>query len=510
MDELKAFREIKKVAQLHYFSTDGSDKRTHFEKGVEYLSQCQAILYNYFKSNKELSGKIIYSTLSYIDHREKKQTHTALIANNDFKSGYYWNDNIPNFGNEEIAKADGFFKTFIGDINQNKLISLTNILFDRNKFKAPDFIISNCKIKKDDVYTLGSSVSYQEEPLCHFQYHKKKGVFYTQYKSSINSFIDVYNQEKVSVLNSDYFGKVKNYFIRYLQAIDLFNEFGLKNVNFNFIKPFLEGNEYNVLLTVAANDQLTNSERAVINLFLYKIVSYMASDLQTLKAENADLRRRKSFSLTTHSLKTHLNTTVVITKNAFNDTLTGYPLLKEEFKEHSREVDTLFHLTELLSLIDKIDNSEKFKKAATEVLFTDTKVSYNFKEHLDKFNQRHNTFPDLISIPTIEKFEFDLTIYELFFGEKLLELFFNTIFENLLAYGKPNKDCKKELRIDITENSWTFKNDTLNKVVSVDEEKLTGNLELYRKLINETKSGLFSINTGEFKFEIIIKRKNYE
>lgn len=244
-----------------------------------------------------------------------------------------------------------------------------------------------------------------------------------------------------------------------------------------------------------------------LNVFLYEeaISYFLPKHIQRIE-EIGRLKTKTMFSLTTHSLKTHLNTTVVKTKNAFNDKLKEHPILKEDFKEHSREVDTLFNLTELLSLIDKIDDPKKFKEAATKVLFTDTKVSYNLKEHLDKFNRRHNAFPDLISIPTIEKFEFNLTIYDLYFGEKLLELFFNTIFENVLAYGKPNTNRKKELRIDLTENHWIFKNDTEDEEVSVDEEKLTGNLELYRKLINETKSGLFSINTGAYTFEIIIKK----
>jgi len=364
MDELKAFREIKKVAQHHYFTTDDSDNRNHFEKGVEYLTQCQAILYTYFKSKKELSEKIMYSTLSYIDHREKNKTHTALIANNNFESGYYWNDSIPNFGKKQIEEADSFFKTFIDDINQNDLISLTSILFDRTKFKAPDFIISNCEIDQKDVYTLDSGVTYQEEPLCHFQYHN----FYTQYESSIDSFIDIYNQKKESISNSDYIDKVKNYFIRYQEAINLFGGLGFKNISFNFIKPFLEGNEYNVLLTVATNESLTNSERAVINLFLYKIVSYMATDIKIDKIERQNVT---DLVQTTYSLGHNLKNRLLDTDRQMNDLIEDLKSssLKDEEKQDvvryatnvSLKVKSLFNTGRILDLIGRFMTTKEWQ-----------------------------------------------------------------------------------------------------------------------------------------------------
>ena len=155
----------------------------------------------------------------------------------------------------------------------------------------------------------------------------------------------------------------------------------------HFIKPSIAELDYGLLLSLATNKKLTSDELAFVNLILYRVVSQTSTE-KMREAER--LKTKTMFSLTTHSLKTHLNTTVIKTKNAYRDNkLSHYPELTQAFEEHSREVDTLFHLTELLSLIDKINNSADFKDAATEVLFSQTMVSYNLKEHLQKFNERH-------------------------------------------------------------------------------------------------------------------------
>lgn len=538
MDELKAFREIKKVAQHHYFTTDESDKRNHFEKGVEYLTQCQGILYTYFKSKSELSGKIIYSTLSYIDHREKNKTHTALIANNNFKSGYYWNDGTPNFEKEQIAKADRFFKMFIDDINRNNLISLTNILFDRTKFKAPDFIISNCEIDQEDVYTLDSGVAYQEEPLCHFQYHKKKGDFYSQYKSSIDSFIDVYNQKKVSFLNSDYIGKVKNYFNRYQTAINLFGEMGFKNISFNFIKPFLEGNEYNVLLTVATNESLTNSERAVINLFLYKIVSYMATDIKIDKIERQNVT---DLVQTTYSLGHNLKNRLLDTDRQMSDLIDDLETSslkddeKEEIKNYatnvSLKVKSLFNTGKILDLIGRFMTENKWQSkwlTKQDFLFREklpngelSKISISGKNPRIKMDE----FSESLKVsgwlgPSANDRPADFVYNELFF-----ELFINS-----LTYGKAYIcDDRKYVDIIVTSQAGKiiiantpaksikvndkFKDWKKNTPISPEKIGHGGLLYIY-KFLTQTNIGVMNIilddKEDKFKISLELKGTSYD
>lgn len=254
--------------------------------------------------------------------------------------------------------------------------------------------------------------------------------------------------------------------------------------------------------------------------FLYEEAISVFLPMHIEKIEELQrLKTKTMLSLTTHSLKTHLNTTVIKTKNAFNKKLCSYPELKKlsfypeltgSFIKHGKEVDTLFHLTELISLIDKIDKPKKFcESGINSKLLSTSVVNYYLKKHLEDFNENHKADNKIELINDYDIIKISIPIYGLYFGNKLLELFFNTVFENVLAYGKP-ENRKKKLSIETREKYWKFSNAIVDKSFIFDEQQLKGNLKLFKKLIEETKSGIFSIPSPDnYEFKIEIHEQNY-
>ena len=131
----------------------------------------------------------------------------------------------------------------------------------------------------------------------------------------------------------------------------------------HFIRPSFIDFDHNMLMSLETNDLLDKEELAIVDLILFKIVGLMATE--RVKEVEA-LKTKTMFSLTTHSLKTHLDTGVIKLKNAFKDKLNSYPQLLNEFSELDEETEELLKLTSLLSLIDKIDDEKEFKKEANK------------------------------------------------------------------------------------------------------------------------------------------------
>lgn len=225
------------------------------------------------------------------------------------------------------------------------------------------------------------------------------------------------------------------------------------------------------------------------------------------------LKTQTMFSLTTHSLKTHLDTGVIKLKNAFKEKLNSYPTLLNEFSELDEETEELRKLTSLLSLIDKIDNRAEFvKEAKKSNLLTEANVNYDLSAHLTKFNSRHAAMPDVEvkSDAIMENFAFSLPVFGLYFSDRLLNLFFNTLFENVISYGKCDKN-KIVLAVELGTGYWTFSNETEDETIPFDPTKIKGNLRLFQLLIKETNSGSFLIdNTQKHSFKIEIKTVNHE
>jgi len=257
-------------------------------------------------------------------------------------------------------------------------------------------------------------------------------------------------------------------------------------------------------------DWLTKASK----IFLYEeaVSVFLPKHIEKLE-ELQRLKTKTMFSLTTHSLKTHLDTGVIKLKNAFKEKLSSYPTLLYEFNELDEETEELLKLTSLLSLIDKIDDEIEFiKEAKKSNLLTTNHTDYNLSEHIIKFNSRHAAMPDveIKSAIGIEKLSLSLPIFGMYLSSRLLNLFFNTLFENVVSHGKIYNN-KVTLTIEMETGCWSFLNETEDAITTFDPTKIKGNLRLFKLLIEETNSGSFLIDTSQkYKFKIEIKVQRHE
>ncbi|MEP5338123.1 MAG: hypothetical protein ABJL44_15470 [Algibacter sp.] len=507
MDELAVFRKIKEIAKEHYLEEQNLDISKHFERGVKYLTDCQRILYIYFSEHKIFSKKFLYTTLSYIDQRAKTKTKTVLINDSTAKSGYYWSKSL--LTPEQEEEIDIFFRDFISEINNKNLISLTNILFDRSWFKVPDFIISNENFSGEDIYRISESTEYNQEPICLFEFNQDifeetdKEKFYQSHKNSISSFINIYKHQESNDLDTSYINKVSDYFHRYQQVISLFKKFRIEKSYFNFIKPFLEGNNYNVLLTITTSEQLSRLERTLVNQFLYEIVSHMAADYQALKTENEKLKRRKSYTLTTHGLKTEIGNSLLqlsrTLRKKYNVLAKKNPVLenlRQNIYSLDKNIHQIYSITGIHSLLEKVDDRESFIfSAKDDELLQEEKVDFDVLEYCSHINELYEDDYSIHIETDLNLNEIDFKIFDLFFSEIMMKLFYGTLFENLTRYAEPENELLK-LHIYRENDYLVFKNKK-NANASLTKRYLRGNLGFFKSIIEDTKTGLMDIDRSD-------------
>lgn len=486
---IELIRFINKQANIVYGGKDASFNH------ADYIMYCSDAFANYFK--KILGDNYLFSTLSAWN---RKKADDVFFANPDKR--YDYNNNVESIFKPIIEGLEENTDSLLNDIHQKKSISITRYLLQESY--GFDLFFEGNTLYRKSIKSKNQDAKIYFFPLNNLLLSENTFQFQNKNKDIIESFIAKIKISKENE-NENIFEKTSRllWYYRKMQ-VEYFKEVEGKDFIVHFIRPSFIDFDHNMLLSLATNRLLIEEELATIDLILFKIVGLMATE--RVKEVEA-LKTKTMFSLTTHSLKTHLNTTVIKTLNSFDDKLNNYPGLKNAFEEHRREVKTLFHLTELLSLTDKIDNKDKFYEAGVNTeLLSKEMVSYNLKGHLQKFNDRNRTSFSIEISPEIEMFDFSIPVYGLFFGEKLLELFFNTIFENIAAYGKPDNK-KKILFIEINEGHWKFTNAIVDESVEFDEQQVKGNLSLFKKLIEETKSGTFCVpkpKNYEFKIEIKI------
>lgn len=460
---------------------------------ADYIKHCSDAFANYFKIF--IGDNYLFSTLSAWN---RKKADGVFFANPVRR--YDYNISCEYLLKPIIEGLNDDAVSLLNDIHQKQSISITKYLLQESY--GFDLFFEGNTPYNEPIKCRNQDAKIYFFPLNNLLFSENTFQFQNKNKDIIESFI-----AKIKIIKEleteNIFEKTSRllWYYRNMQ-VEYFNEVEGKDFIVHFIRPSFIDFDHNMLLSLATNRLLNEEELATIDLILFKIVGLMATE--RVKEVEA-LKTKTMFSLTTHSLKTHLNTTVIKTLNSFYDKLKPYPDLKNAFEEHGREVKTLFHLTELLSLTDKIDNKDKFYEAGVNTeLLSKKMVPYNLKGHLQKYNDRNKTSFDIEISPEIEMFDFSISIYGLYFGEKLLELFFNTIFENIAAYGKPD-DKKKKLCIEINDGHWKFTNAIVDESVEFDEQQVKGNLSLFKKLIEETKSGTFCIpppKNYEFKIEI--------
>jgi len=496
--------EIKTTIELIRFINEQANivyggENTSFNHGA-YIKHCSDAFASYFKLY--LKDRFLFSTLSAWN---RKKTDGVFFANREKRYDY-------NIDSEGTFKPiiEGFSDdadSLLNDIRQKRSISITKYLLKESY--GFDMIFEGNKSYDTPIRCDNDNAKIIFLPLNGLIFNGDISIFQITNKVFIESFAD-----KLRIIKdpeSEYTIEKTSRLLWYYKKmqVEYCNEFDGKDFMVHFIRPSFIDFDHNMLLSLATNLQLDEEELSSINLILFKIVALMATERVK---EVETLKRKASFSLTTHSLKTQLGTTVIKLKNNFKDKLNALSLteLTGAFNELDNEIEELYDLTSLLSLIDKIIDREIFCKAGIESgLLSNDRILFNLeqlKTFTNEYNARQKGFPDIEIECANKQFQIDFPVYGKFLSFKLIKLFINTLFENLIKYGKRESN-KIKLVIVYSDKNIEFTNVTIDKLSPIDESKLKGNLKLFKELIEETKSGDFLIRPDGNVFKIELKHK---
>jgi hypothetical protein len=272
----------------------------------------------------------------------------------------------------------------------------------------------------------------------------------------------------------------------------------------HFIRPSFIDFGHNILLSLGTSRRLEADQLSMIYLLVYRIVSQTVIE-KTKEVER--FKRRASFSLTTHALKTELQISIKpkvnnIKKEIEKLSLPANSILSKVVTELEAQYADLFCMTAFISLIDKIESQSHFEESGRmEGLLVEHQETINILKYCAEYNK---TNPHLDGIKVLGGIPRPLSIkvYNSYFSTPALRLFLDTIFENVNKFGR-RTDKKIELRVSSLASEWTFENDTNDERVEIDLKKIRGNLFLFNLLIEKTNSGKLTISPpGDYKFKV--------
>jgi hypothetical protein len=507
---------------------------------LRFLQMCNQTLYEYFEQLYD--DKLVYCTLAYKSNIKKT---FEIVPGKDDLTGY-------NFGkmvNDSFRQSLKMLLDESQDINSQIIINLTNILLNKS-YGCDLFFVED----EDDYISIGVNNSQESNiktfPLGKIKYDEDIEKFMIINEGLINTFIELIRVED--------FPDNKQY-ARYLWH---YKKIGLEmpgNFYVHFIRPSFIDFNYNILLALATTQQLTETEIAIIDLIVYRIIGQTAVEKSK---EFQEIQSKRALSVESHALQTQLQTTIIPLKNDFKDKLVYHKKKinnafeemnrvvsiaidestsnKEElmyldsitkiyidkicdakryfneevddriaeYDEHDLEIEGLFELTLLRSIVDKIEHKDKLMiSAKSKKLFSDSLVYYDIRKHIEKYNNRNKN--NVILIKSFSELnEFYIPIYDIYLGERLVKLFFDMLCENIEKFGiKINKTICMEVNQELKNNTWMFINKMIDKEVDLDEKKLKGNLKLFKTLIEDTASGEMEIMAKDYIFSIRLSFK---
>jgi hypothetical protein len=271
---------------------------------------------------------------------------------------------------------------------------------------------------------------------------------------------------------------------------------------FYLIKPTANHKQFNVVLALALKNPIPADEFHLLRLLIYRFVSEVA--IKKLE-EVEELRRKKSYSLTTHALKTQINTTIrpkvgMIKKEVLSLALPDESQLNKHVIDLETRTNNLFCMASYVTLIDKVKDQVSFERSGiNDELLVREEEKINIYEYCEYYNSNHKRLDEIVISDSLSN-HLSIKTYDVYFSQLSLQNFLNTLFENLHKYGRRNKG-KIELKVSKTSSAWIFENKQKESTF-IDESKLTGNLLLFQVLIEDTGSGKLSIDPSGDKFKV--------
>lgn len=228
--------------------------------------------------------------------------------------------------------------------------------------------------------------------------------------------------------------------------------------------------------------------------------------------EKFALLRKTSHSLTTHSFKTELKTTIlpqltyVKRKKDTIDFDTG-------FEELERMCNGLFNLTGVISLVDKLEDPVAFiDSGENDRLLSRDKCEIDFEKSMSMYNSLNRAMHPITRDGSKKPLPpFSMKIFDRYFTSDILNLFCHTIFENLKSHGRHSN---KTIPVTITydDETWEFTNSIREDKSFPDVKKLRGNLYLFQTLLEKSRSGALEIDSDHHQFRLqlnLFKNDNY-
>jgi len=476
-DSISLIRKINRIARNHY-----QDSSAIFDHN-QYLEECFECLIEFFEIN--LRDRYLFSALSY--HKKSDNTKVELVKVKNSETPYHFKPEIK-------AQFEPEVKVLLRDIFDGKCMSLTLTLLD-NPLGKDVFLSSgqsytmpvNPEVVDDDVritfFSLAALIFNQEAEI--FVKLNAPEIFF--FKDQVLKDKDNFDLQMIGRLLWHY----KKLEMLYLEAHPG------KDFFVHFIRPSFIDFDYNILLSLATDEIIAPPELlAFIDLIIYRIVGQMA--IEKIK-EAERLKRKKSFSLTTHSFKTTLKTTIIPNVNRIiREPKESY------FATLKKQCLDLYNLTGLVSLIDKIGEEEEFiASGIKDDLLTAEPECLSISEQYQSYLSLNPSLAPII-ISGAPTDSFHIQVYDVYLSLNLVRLLYNMIFENLNLYGK-RTDKQINLSVIRDNKEWIFENETNVEEVEIDPAKLKGNLLLFQTLVEDTGCGIFTIESKAYKFRIIYR-----
>lgn len=470
-DSLHFLRDVYWASKKYYDISNG----IHLHK--EYFVASNKYLDTYFEKN--LKERYIYSLISF-----KSEVINENYSNNSpigSTADYNFNEEIDNEGFKKNVKL------LFQEAKSGEVINLTQLLL--TKQNSHDFYLfssENC-IKKMSFWDENLDKGFNLSNLIWFEDKKD---FWECNHEAVKSFRESIDNENFYKNENDL--KFSNYLWHYKNVeVEYMKMFPSKSFYVHFIRPSVNEFQYNILLSLVTNEPLRRNEFSDINYFLYRILSNTV--IEKIK-ESEKLKSQESINMSTHILKTHISEAV----------LSEIEILNQRKESYNIDIDTsvleencknLFTLTGILNLLTKINDKKLLLKTGLkDELFSELLVNYNLETKINEFNKKNEIKRNGIIKPKFNSNNkcISIKIKNYYLTEIVCNAFLHTLCENLLQHSEKNNDDEISVEISINEHGFTITN-IAREIFFGDENRLTGNLHLFKKLIEETESGTFKV-----------------
>lgn len=503
LNSIDTIRQLNVVARKYYHNENGEFNHE------SYIRECFECLLSFFstelfvREGAERENAYLFAALTY---KKEDSPKIALVKITD-GSGYYFADDVEQ---DLVNSFNRVIDELYQSIDNEQSMSVTKVLLKDKKRGKDLFLYSgepyerpvkpgNPKVDARIAFFSLKDLTF--DPTDSIEHFCKIN------QGPINDFrekLDQNAEDEMKLTETDEQIGVLLWHYKRLEKEHSVRRPG-EEFLVHFIRPSFIDFGHNILLSLGTSRKLEADHLSMIYLLVYRIISQTFIE-KTKEVER--FKRRASFSLTTHALKTELDVSIMPKVNNVKKMLKELSLpanskLSKAVAELEEQYADLFCMTAFVSLIDKIESQSHFEDSGRiEGLLVEHQEAINISKYCAEYNKTNPQRDDIKVLGETPQ-PLCIKVYDSYFSAPALRLFLDTIFENVNKFGRRNNNKKIELYVSTSASEWTFENDTNDEKVEVDLRKIRGNLFLFNQLIERTNSGKLTINPpGEYKFKV--------